>query len=134
MSKDVLNNERDPHTRERLGTPTDLKAEATRDISAALAGLLADVFAHYLKTKSFPHWHMTGPHFHDYHLLLDEQGEQIFDMTDPGRRAARKISARPAAQSGISREASVYTTTTPTMSIRRTCSPSCAKITSASPR
>src|SRR5271169_2100537 len=81
---------KDVHVRERLGTPTDLKAEATRDISAALAGLLADVFALYMKTKNF-HWHMSGPHFRDYHLLLDEQGEQIFDMTDDVAERARKI-------------------------------------------
>jgi len=81
---------KETHVRERLGTPTDLKPEATRDISAALAGLLADVFALYLKTKNF-HWHMSGPHFRDYHLLLDEQGEQIFDMTDDIAERARKI-------------------------------------------
>ena len=81
---------KDAHVRERLGTPTDLKSEATRDISAALAGLLADVFALYMKTKNF-HWHMSGPHFRDYHLLLDEQGEQIFAMTDPMAERARKI-------------------------------------------
>jgi starvation-inducible DNA-binding protein len=81
---------KETHTRERLGTPTDLKAEATRDISAALAGLLADVFALYLKTKNF-HWHMSGPHFRDYHLLLDEHGDQIFAMTDPIAERARKI-------------------------------------------
>jgi len=72
------------------GGLTDLTAEATRDISAALAGLLADVFALYVKTKNF-HWHMSGPHFRDYHLLLDEQGEQIFAMTDPIAERARKI-------------------------------------------
>jgi starvation-inducible DNA-binding protein len=81
---------KDAHVRERLGTPTDLKAEATRDISAGLAGLLADVFALYLKTKNF-HWHMSGPHFRDYHLLLDEHGDQIFAMTDPIAERARKI-------------------------------------------
>jgi starvation-inducible DNA-binding protein len=81
---------KDTHVRERLGTPTDLKPEATRDISAALAGLLADVFALYVKTKNF-HWHISGPHFRDYHLLLDEQGEQIFEMTDPIAERARKI-------------------------------------------
>ncbi len=64
-----------------LGTPTDLGADATRDISAGLGGLLADVFALYLKTKNF-HWHMSGPNFRDYHLLLDDQGDQIFAMTD----------------------------------------------------
>ena len=72
------------------GGLTDLTAEATRDISAALAGLLADVFALYVKTKNF-HWHMSGPHFRDYHLLLDEQGDQIFAMTDPIAERARKI-------------------------------------------
>ena len=81
---------KETHTRERLATPTDLKPEATRDISAALAGLLADVFALYMKTKNF-HWHMSGQHFRDYHLLLDEQGEQIFAMTDPVAERARKI-------------------------------------------
>jgi starvation-inducible DNA-binding protein len=78
------------HTHERLGTPTDLKPQATRDISAALQGLLADVFALYLKTKNF-HWHMSGRHFRDYHLLLDEHGDQIFAMTDPIAERARKI-------------------------------------------
>jgi starvation-inducible DNA-binding protein len=70
------------NVREHLGTPTDLKAAATRDISAGMNGLLADVFALYLKTKNF-HWHMSGPHFRDYHLLLDEHSDQIFAMTDP---------------------------------------------------
>ena len=69
---------------------TDLPEAATRDISAALKGLLADTFALYLKTKNF-HWHMSGPHFRDYHLLLDEQSEQIFAMTDPIAERARKI-------------------------------------------
>ena len=76
--------------REQLGTPTDLKPEATRDISAALSALLADTFALYLKTKNF-HWHMSGRHFRDYHLLLDEHGDQIFAMTDPIAERARKI-------------------------------------------
>ena len=74
------------HVRERLGTPTDLKSEATRDISAALAGLLADVFALYMKTKNF-HWHISGAHFRDYHLLLDDHGDQIFAMTPMAERA-----------------------------------------------
>lgn len=81
---------KEAHTLGRLGTPTDLKPEATRDISAALEGLLADVFALYLKTKNF-HWHMSGRHFRDYHLLLDEHGDQIFAMTDPIAERARKI-------------------------------------------
>jgi starvation-inducible DNA-binding protein len=74
----------------QASTTTDLPTDATRDISAALTGLLADVFALYLKTKNF-HWHMSGPHFRDYHLLLDEQGDQIFAMTDPIAERARKI-------------------------------------------
>ena len=80
----------DTHTREYLGTPTDLSAQATQDIAAALGGLLADVFALYVKTKNF-HWHMSGHHFRDYHLLLDEHGDQIFAMTDPIAERARKI-------------------------------------------
>src|SRR5580704_12459519 len=75
---------------EHLGTPSDLKSDAIRDISAALGGLLADTFALYLKTKNF-HWHMSGPHFRDYHLLLDEHADQIFAMTDPIAERARKI-------------------------------------------
>ena len=73
-----------------LATPTDLKGNATKDISGAMNAILADVFALYLKTKNF-HWHMSGPHFRDYHLLLDEQGDQIFAMTDPIAERVRKI-------------------------------------------
>ena len=69
---------------------TDLSPDATREISAALKILLADVFALYMKTKNF-HWHMSGAHFRDYHLLLDEQADQIFAMTDPIAERARKI-------------------------------------------
>lgn len=75
---------------EFLGTPTDLTMQATKDISAALRGLLSDTFALYLKTKNF-HWHITGPHFRDYHVLLDEQASQIFEMIDPIAERARKI-------------------------------------------
>lgn len=78
------------HRKSPLATPTTLGANATTDISGALAALLADVFALYLKTKNF-HWHMSGPHFRDYHLMLDEQGEQIFAMTDDIAERARKI-------------------------------------------
>jgi starvation-inducible DNA-binding protein len=70
--------------------PTDLKREGVDEISAQLRELLADTFALYLKTKNF-HWHMTGQHFRDYHLLLDEHGEQIFAMTDDIAERARKI-------------------------------------------
>jgi len=73
-----------------LLTPTDLKAAATKDIAGAMNAILADVFALYLKTKNF-HWHMSGPHFRDYHLLLDEHGDQIFAMTDPIAERIRKI-------------------------------------------
>ncbi|HMF86700.1 MAG TPA: DNA starvation/stationary phase protection protein [Gemmatimonadaceae bacterium] len=73
-----------------LSTPTDLKAAATRDVAAALNGMLADTFALYLKTKNF-HWHMSGPHFRDYHLLLDEQAGQLFAMTDPLAERVRKL-------------------------------------------
>lgn len=73
-----------------LNTPTDLKAPATKNISGALNGILADVFALYLKTKNF-HWHMSGPHFRDYHLLLDEQADQLFAMTDPIAERIRKV-------------------------------------------
>ena len=69
---------------------TALSDAGTHDISAELRTLLADVFALYLKTKNF-HWHMSGPHFRDYHLLLDEHGEQLFAMTDPIAERARKI-------------------------------------------
>lgn len=73
-----------------LATPTGFGANATRDISAALNLILADVFALYMKTKNF-HWHMSGPHFRDYHLLLDEQSDQIFAMTDIIAERVRKV-------------------------------------------
>lgn len=73
-----------------LVTPTDLKEKAVKDIAGALNAILADVFALYLKTKNF-HWHMSGPHFRDYHLLLDEQAEQLYAMTDPIAERVRKI-------------------------------------------
>src|SRR5947207_2260256 len=73
-----------------LATRTDLKAAGVKDISGAMNAILADVFALYLKTKNF-HWHMSGPHFRDYHLLLDEQAEQLFAMTDPIAERVRKL-------------------------------------------
>jgi starvation-inducible DNA-binding protein len=72
------------------GTHSDLGAEAVKNISGALNALLADVFALYVKTKNF-HWHMSGPHFRDYHLLLDEHGDQIFKMTDDIAERVRKL-------------------------------------------
>ncbi|MCX5493275.1 DNA starvation/stationary phase protection protein [Kaistia dalseonensis] len=73
-----------------LRTPSDLGENAVKDISAALTGVLVDAFALYLKTKNF-HWHMSGPHFRDYHLLLDDQGDQIFAITDDVAERCRKI-------------------------------------------
>jgi starvation-inducible DNA-binding protein len=73
-----------------LDTPTDLGADAVTEISAALNTALADAFALYLKTKNF-HWHVSGPHFRDYHLLLDEQAAQIYEMTDDIAERVRKI-------------------------------------------
>ena len=73
-----------------LETRTDLTAKATKEISGAMNALLADVFALYVKTKNF-HWHLSGPHFRDYHLMFDEQGEQIFAMTDDIAERVRKI-------------------------------------------
>jgi starvation-inducible DNA-binding protein len=80
-----------------IRTPSDLGATATRDVAAALNLILADVYALYIKTKNF-HWHMSGPHFRDYHLLLDEQGDQIFAMTDPIAERVRKL-GRPTLRS-----------------------------------
>jgi starvation-inducible DNA-binding protein len=74
---------------EPLITPTDLGAAASADIARGMNAILADVFALYLKTKNF-HWHMSGPHFRDYHLLLDEQADQLFAMTDPIAERIRK--------------------------------------------
>jgi len=73
-----------------LTTRTDLTRSATKDIAGAMNAILADVFALYLKTKNF-HWHMSGPHFRDYHLLLDEHADQLFAMTDPIAERIRKL-------------------------------------------
>lgn len=85
MTNDVRSRREAP-----LRTSTDLGENATRDIAAALTAALADMFALYLKTKNF-HWHMSGPHFRDYHLMLDEQGDQIFATTDALAERARKV-------------------------------------------
>ena len=73
-----------------LATRTDLTAAAVKDIAGAMNAILADVFALYVKTKNF-HWHMSGPHFRDYHLLLDDQADQLFAMTDPIAERIRKL-------------------------------------------
>jgi starvation-inducible DNA-binding protein len=75
-----------------MATPSDLDAQAAPEVGGAMNVVLADVFALYVKTKNF-HWHMTGPHFRDYHLLLDEQADQIFAMTDPIAERVRKLGA-----------------------------------------
>jgi starvation-inducible DNA-binding protein len=92
MKKRVEKNTRDLELRRKapLATRTDLGAAATKDIAAAMNGILADVFALYMKTKNF-HWHMSGPHFRDYHLLLDEQADQLYAMTDPIAERIRKV-------------------------------------------
>jgi starvation-inducible DNA-binding protein len=73
-----------------LTVPTDLTRSAVKDIAGAMNAILADVFALYLKTKNF-HWHMSGPHFRDYHLLLDEHSDQLYAMTDPIAERIRKL-------------------------------------------
>src|SRR6202045_650661 len=77
-------------TKDKTATPTDLSGNAVEEITSDLRKLLADVFALYVKTKNF-HWHMTGPNFRDYHLLLDDQGEQIFAMSDVVAERIRKL-------------------------------------------
>ena len=73
-----------------INTPTDLAAKATPQLQGSLNALLADIFALYMKTKNF-HWHMSGPHFRDYHLLLDEQADQLYAMSDPIAERIRKV-------------------------------------------
>src|ERR1700693_1442478 len=92
MKKSAAKNVQDLKLRRKspLVTPTDLKAAATKDIAGAMNAILADVFALFLKTKNF-HWHMSGPHFRDYHLLLDEQADQLYAMTDPIAVRIRKV-------------------------------------------
>ena len=92
MNKAVARKEQDLRLERKapLVTPTDLKGAATKDIAAAMNAILADVFALYLKTKNF-HWHMSGSHFRDYHLLLDEQADQLYAMTDPLAERIRKV-------------------------------------------
>ena len=77
-------------TKEQLATPTDLKANQTKDVATALNGVLADSYALYLKTKTF-HWHVSGPHFRDYHLMFDEQAAEILGTTDAIAERVRKL-------------------------------------------
>ncbi|MEO8006288.1 MAG: DNA starvation/stationary phase protection protein [Betaproteobacteria bacterium] len=91
-AKGIAEKRKDLESRRRapIATPTDLKSAATRDIAGSMNAILADVYALYLKTKNF-HWHVSGPHFRDYHLLLDDQATQIFAMTDPIAERIRKV-------------------------------------------
>ena len=97
MSTTILNEvqieDAKQHLTRPLATPTDLCVDATKEISGALTAILADVFAIYMKTKNF-HWHMSGAHFRDYHLMLDEQSAQLFAMTDDIAERARKIGGK----------------------------------------
>ena len=95
-----------------LVTSTDLNAAATRDISAAMNGIVADISAIYLKTKNF-HWHMSGPHFRDDHLMLDEQAGQLYAMIDPITERIRKLGGNTLRSIGTSCATSVYSTTMP---------------------
>src|SRR5262245_3511844 len=97
----------------RLDTPTDLPAEGVREISAALNALIADTFALYVKTKNF-HWHVSGPHFRDYHLLLDEQGDQLAGSIDILAERARKVGGTTIRSIGHMRSCSGSRTTTRT--------------------
>ena len=111
-----------------LKTPTDLGSNAIRDISGALNILLADVFGLYVKTKNF-HWHMSGPHFRDYHLLLDEQAAQISAMTDDIAERVRKIGGTTYIRLARSAAASVFSITMQTMSHQWICWPNSATTT-----
>ncbi len=88
-----LNPSRANYDHERLSPRTDISEAGTKDIAGALNGVLADVFALYLKTKNF-HWHMSGPHFRDYHLMLDDHGDELFAMTDEIAERVRKLGQR----------------------------------------
>ncbi len=102
-------------------TTSDLSRDGTVEISSGLRQLLADVFALYVKTKNFD-WHMSGRHFRDYHLLLDEHSEQVFAMTGTTSGSERARSAEPrSAPSAISHDTNVCKTATKNRSLRRTC-------------
>jgi starvation-inducible DNA-binding protein len=92
VEESIMSTKIDLATRRKapLTTPSDIAPEAVKNITGALNTLLADIFALYVKTKNF-HWHMSGPHFRDYHLLLDEHGDQLFAMTDDIAERVRKI-------------------------------------------
>src|SRR5271169_1249741 len=103
-----------------LRTPSNLSSNSAKLISAALTEMLADMFALYLKTKNF-HWHVSGPHFRDDHLMLDEQGAQILATTDAIAERVRKVGERRSAPSDIFPVCNEYWTMMPTTSHRSTC-------------
>ena len=123
MNKDVKERRKAP-----LVTPTDLGDNARRDITGALNALLADVFALYFKTKNF-HWHVSGPHFRDYHLLFDEQADQILGITDDIAERVRKIGGTTLHSIGNIARLQRLPIMTPIMSIRPTCWPSSGRTT-----
>jgi len=130
MEKSPAKNIQDLKLRQKapLATPTDLKRAATKDIAAAMNTILADVFALYLKIKNF-HWHMSGPHFRDYHLLLDEQADQVFAMTDPIAERIRKVGGTTLKSIGhIARTQRLLDNDAEYVD-RRTCSPNYARTT-----
>ena len=112
------------HANGFVETPTDLDRKGAAAICDELRKLLADVFALYTKTKNF-HWHMSGPHFRDYHLLLDEHADQIFAMTDDIAEPPARSADGRFIPSATYRTISVWATTTRSMCFRKTCSPSC---------
>ena len=111
-----------------INTPTDLAASATPQLTGSLNALLADFFALYLKTKNF-HWHMSGPHFRDYHLMLDEQATQIYALTDDLAERVRKIGGTTLRSIGSIAKLQRVLDNDADSSSRRTCSPSCATTT-----
>ena len=125
-SKSVSREEAKQRRNAPLITPSDLGVDASADIAGGMNGILADVFALYLKTRNF-HWHMSGPHFRDYHLLLDEHADQLYAMTDPIAERKEKRAGQRCARSGILHASSESRITTPNSSTRSTCLPSCAR-------
>ena len=122
MAKTLQVNDAKSRQSAAVRTPSGLSQEATRDITGSLNALLADFYALYFKTKNF-HWHMSGPHFRDYHLLLDEQAEQIFDATDDIAERVRKVGGNTLHSVGESNARPAFSITTPNTSRRRTCWP-----------
>src|SRR5258708_40176249 len=114
------------HRESPLVTPNDLADNASQDIAGSMNGILADVFAIYLKTKNF-HWHMSGPHFRDYHLLLDEQADQLYAMTDPIAERIRKTGGSTLRSIGHIARINGSRITMQNTSILSICLPSCAR-------